>query len=173
VLLIGARGAGKSTVGARLARLLDVPFVDADRRLEEETGRSVAALLAAGELRAREAELLGRLLAGGPAVVAAGGGAVLWEGLRRAARGWRVVWLDADSDVLSRRIRADGAEARPSLTGAPPHEEIAAVARERASLYAALAWRRVDSGRLKPDRLAAEIVKLLRAGRSPERPDAD
>ena len=161
VLLIGLRGAGKSVVGAALAQRLGLPFVDTDRLVEAESGRSVEELLEDGSFRAIEQETLARVLAGEAAVIAAGGGAVLWEGLRRAARRWRVVWLDADTGVLARRIRAD-ARSRPSLTGRPADEEVAEIARERAPLYAAVAWRRIDTGRLDPDTLAEQIAELLR-----------
>jgi shikimate kinase len=155
VVLVGARGAGKSTVGPLLAARLGVSFVDSDR----EVG-PIARVDAA--FREREALVLARVLAGPPAVVSAGGGAVLWPGFLAAARGWRVVWLDAAPEVLARRLREDP-HARPSLTGLPPHEEIAAVARERAPLYAAVAWKRIETDRLGPDAIAEKIAGLVRA----------
>ncbi len=158
VVLIGPRGAGKSTVGPLLAARLSVSFVDTDRVVEEEAGRTIAEVWSG--FREREASVLGRILAGPPAVVAAGGGAVLWEGFKAAARGWTVVWLDAAPEVLARRLRKDP-RARPSLTGRPPHEEIGEVARARAPLYASAAGTRVPTDRLGPDTVAEEIVRLL------------
>ena len=156
VLLIGPRGAGKSAVGAALAPRLGLPFHDTDAVVEAATGGTVAALLAAGSFRGHEEAALARLLGGGAAVVAAGGGAVLWAGLARAARGWRVVWLDAAPPVLAARIR-DDPQARPSLTGAPAHAEVEAVAGERTRLYRALAWRRIDTS----DHSAGDVVHLI------------
>jgi len=160
LVLIGARGAGKSAVGARLAPRLGLPFVDTDAVVEHETGQSIAALLAAGTFRAREAQVLARVLAGPPAVVAAGGGAVLWEGFREAARAWRVVWLAAAPSVLAAGIRPD-ARARPSLTGPPADVEIDALARAREERYAAAAWWRIDTGRLSVGAVVDRIEKLL------------
>jgi shikimate kinase len=87
---------------------------------------------------------------------------VLWDGFAAAARGWRVVWLDAAPAVLSERIRRDTRE-RPSLTGPPAAEEVEAVARSRAHLYAAVAWARVPTDRLAVDAVAGEIARLVRA----------
>jgi shikimate kinase len=161
IVLIGPRGAGKSTVGPILAARLGVSFLDTDRLVEEEAGRPLGELWARGEFRAREREVLRRVLTGAPAVVAVGGGAVLWDGFAGAARGWTVIWLDAEPDVLRRRIEADPS-ARPSLTGQPPAEEIAEVRRAREPLYAAVAWRRVATDRLAPDTLADGIAELVR-----------
>jgi len=162
VVLIGPRGAGKSSVGPLLAARLGVPFVDTDKAVEEEAGRPLEEIWAAGEFRQREARALARALAMEQAVVAAGGGAVLWEGFRRAARGWKVVWLDAEPEVLSRRIREDPLP-RPSLTGRSPAEEIGEVARSRARLYAEVAWRHVPTDRLAVDAVAAEIERFVRS----------
>jgi len=166
ILLIGPRGAGKSTTGPLLGRALRLPFLDADDELVRETGRSVADLLAHGEFRAAEARLLGRLLAGPPCVLAAGGGCVLWEGLGAAARGWGVAWLDADAAVLARRIAGD-ARVRPSLSGEPPDEEIGRIAGERRPLYEAAATSRFDTSYATPAEVAASIARWwMQAGHS-------
>lgn len=162
VVLVGPRGAGKSSVGPLLAARLGVSFVDTDRLVEEEAGRPLPEIWAAGEFRAREARALGKALSLRAAVVAAGGGAVLWDGFAAAARGWTVVWLDAAPEVLAGRIRSDP-RARPSLTGRPPDEEIAEIARSRARLYAAAAWTRVETDRLAVDGVVEEIVRRMRA----------
>ncbi|MHC4932020.1 MAG: shikimate kinase [Planctomycetota bacterium] len=160
VVLIGARGAGKSTVGPLLARRLRLPFLDADDEVEREAGRTVAQLLEMGEFRHRERKTLRRLLGGAPAVIAAGGGAVLWEGFAEAVGRWRVVWLDAPTAVLRERIASDPIE-RPSLTGRRPSEEIADLVRERAPLYEAVAWRRVPTEESEPETVAERIEQLL------------
>jgi shikimate kinase len=162
IVLLGPRGAGKSSVGARLATRLSVPFVDTDRAVEEEAGRPLPALWAAGEFRAREERAVARALALPEGVVAVGGGAVLWDGFRDAVRGWKVVWLDASPAVLAARILGDP-RPRPSLTGRPPEEEIGEVTRARAPLYAAVAWRHVRTDRLQVDEVASEIERLVRA----------
>ena len=162
VVLVGPRGAGKSAVGPLLAARLGVSFVDTDRLVEEEAGRPLPEIWAKGEFREREARALGKALALPAAVVAAGGGAVLWDGFAAAARGWTVVWLDAAPEVLALRIRGDPRE-RPSLTGRGAAEEIGEVARSRAHLYAAVAWTRVPTDRLAVDAVAEEIVRRMRA----------
>ncbi len=160
VLLIGPRAAGKSTVGPLLAGLLALPFRDADVEIEAEAGRSIADLMKEGVFRAVEAQALGRILSDPPAVVAAGGGAVLWEGFQQAAASWAVVWLDASPQVLAERLQSDPG-GRPSLTGREPAEEIGDVARARAPLYRAVADLHVVTDALTPDESAAQILDWM------------
>ncbi|MEE8106826.1 MAG: shikimate kinase, partial [Planctomycetota bacterium] len=141
VLLVGPRGAGKTKLGARLAEALGWPFVDSDHAVALAENASIAALLAEDRLRAAEARWLGERLQGPPCVLAAGGGAVCWDGLTGAAAGWKTIWLDAPAEVLAKRL-LDDPGGRPSLTGRPPHEEIAALRDEREALYRnASSWR--------------------------------
>jgi len=170
VLLIGPRGAGKTSAGRDLALLLGVAFTDADEAVEGATGESVAVLLGRGEFRAAERAVLGRLLDATAGVLATGGGAVLWDGLAAAAEGWRVVWLDADVEVLRRRIRNDE-KARPSLTGKEAADEIGDLVAARASRYAALAEVRVDTSADDSETVAARIGELLRKPKK-ARPDS-
>ncbi len=172
MVLIGARGAGKSTVGRGLAARLGLSFKDTDAIVEQETGRTIADLLADGSFRGHEQAVLGRVLAAPPAVVAAGGGAVLWAGFRDAAQAWWVVWLDADPEVLARRIR-DDAHARPSLTGERADVEIEAVARARAERYRTAAALRVDTTGLAPADVVDRIENLLRGGDNTKVDNAD
>ena len=160
VLLIGARGAGKSTIGPLLAARLGLPFLDADAAIEASEGQSVADLMAADRFRAAEETALGAILTRRGRVVAAGGGCVLWKGLAEAARDWRVVWLDAAPEHLAQRIAADP-QPRPSLTGKEAHEEVAEVAKARRPLYRKVAEVRVDTSDRKPEQLAAEIARIL------------
>lgn len=160
ILLIGPRGAGKTSTGRALARRAGLPFTDADDAVEQATGASVAALLDRGDLRRAERAVLKRLLEAPRGVVAAGGGAVLWEGLGAAADGWRIVRLHARVEVLGRRIREDPTP-RPSLTGKDPAEEIGEIVEARAERYAALAEVSVDSSQDDPETVAARILELL------------
>ena len=134
--LIGPRGAGKSSVARLLAERLDVACLDTDALIEARSGRSIPELFADGSFRARERAVVADVLGCDTGVVALGGGAVLDSGFD--ATGWIVVWLDAAPDVLARRLRADGV-VRPSLTGPPADEEIAAVVSSREDRYADLA----------------------------------
>ena len=171
ILLIGPRGAGKSAAGEALAARRGLSFHDADVEVERATGRSIAALFAAGRFRADEAAALAALLSRREGVVAAGGGAVLWPGLRNAVRGWTVVWLDAAPAERARRIRGD-AVARPSLTGRAADDELAAFA-VRSLAYDALAVDRVDTTRRTLVEVVDRIEKLLKTGDSADSGNAD
>jgi shikimate kinase len=109
VVLVGMMGAGKSSVGRRLASRLSIPFVDADAEIEAAAGMTIAEMFEKhGEpyFRAGEARVIARLLEGGPQVLATGGGAVMDASTRAliAAKGVSV-WLKADMEVLLRRTK--------------------------------------------------------------------
>ena len=157
---MGPRGAGKSSVGPFVAARLRLAFLDADAEVERTSGESVAELLAAGRFREEEARTLGRILGGPPAVVAAGGGAVLWDGFPVAAAGWTVVWLDAAPGTLAERIARDG-NPRPSLTGAAPEVEIGRVRAERAPRYEAVSAFRVDTSSLSIAEVSERIARSM------------
>lgn len=146
-VLIGFMGAGKTTVGERLAALRGVDFIDTDRELERRTGRSIPDLFGEGEeaFRARETALIEELLApDGPGVLALGGGALTQPGARRAVREQgRVLWLDAPTDVLWARVEAEGgAETRPLAVSAHRFEDLRL---QREGLYATAADAVVDA----------------------------
>jgi shikimate kinase len=112
VVLVGMMGAGKSSIGRRLAARLTVPFVDADSEIEAAAGMSIPEIFEKhGEpyFRAGEARVIARLLEAGPQVLATGGGAVMDANTRAliATKGVSV-WLKADLDVLLRRTRRRG-----------------------------------------------------------------
>jgi len=162
LFLIGMRGAGKTTLGARLAARLGVPFLDSDRLLEEQSGLGVAELFRTrgeGAFRALERELLLELAPRPGQLLATGGGCVLdpevRAGLRRHGH---VVWLTAPLAVLAARVRA-GAP-RPSLTGADPADELAAVLAVREPLYRACAHTTLDTSRLAPDEVTDVLEQL-------------
>src|SRR5918992_1572516 len=109
VVLVGLMGAGKSTVGRRLAARLDLPFKDADAEIEAAAGMSVSDIFAIhGESYFREGErrVIGRLLQEGPCVLATGGGAFMHPETRAwIAQNGISIWLKAEIDVLMRRVR--------------------------------------------------------------------
>jgi shikimate kinase len=109
IVLVGMMGAGKSSVGRRLAGRLGVPFVDADTEIETAAGMTIPEIFARhGEpyFRAGEARVIARLLENGPQVLATGGGAVMNQQTRDliGIKGISV-WLKADIDVLTKRTK--------------------------------------------------------------------
>ena len=144
VALVGAMGAGKSTVGQALAAALGLAFVDVDVEITRQAGRSIAALFEErGEaaFRALERDVLAALLRGPPQVLACGGGAVLDAGSREALRGVDTLWLAAEPRTLADRIAGDAG--RPLAGDA---EAMRVLLRRRRAAYAdvALAVVRTD-----------------------------
>jgi shikimate kinase len=112
IVLVGMMGAGKSSVGRRLATRLGIPFVDADTEIESAAGMTIPDIFAKyGEpyFRVGEARVIARLLDHGPQVLATGGGAVM-DAHTRALIGEKGVsiWLKADVDVLLKRTKRRG-----------------------------------------------------------------
>jgi shikimate kinase len=112
IVLVGMMGAGKSSIGRRLAGRLGIPFVDADTEIESAAGMTIPEIFAKhGEpyFRAGEARVIARLLEQGPQVLATGGGAVMDAHTRALIRDKGVsVWLKADVDVLLKRTKRRG-----------------------------------------------------------------
>jgi shikimate kinase len=112
VVLVGMMGAGKSSVGRRLAARLGVPFIDADAEIESAAGMTIAEIFAQhGEsyFRAGEARVIARVLEQGPQVLATGGGAVIDANTRALIRDKGIsVWLKADLEILLKRTKRRG-----------------------------------------------------------------
>ena len=138
LVLVGMMGAGKSSIGRKLAQRLNLPFVDADTEIERAAGMSITDIFAKhGEpyFRAGEARVIARLLDGGPQVLATGGGAFMNPQSREAIRVKGVsVWLKADYDVLMKRIKRRND--RPMLKTDDPGETLHQLMRERDPVYA-------------------------------------
>ncbi|HEX4181060.1 MAG TPA: shikimate kinase [Caulobacteraceae bacterium] len=138
IALVGLMGAGKSSVGRRLALALGLPFRDADEEVERAAGRSVADIFAQlGETAFRDGErrVIARLLDEPPHVLATGGGAFMNPETRGLIKGKAVsIWLQADVEVLVRRVGRKND--RPLLQGRDPREVLEALARERHPIYA-------------------------------------
>ncbi|HEV3185906.1 MAG TPA: shikimate kinase [Xanthobacteraceae bacterium] len=138
IVLVGMMGAGKSSVGRRLAARLGLAFVDADSEIETAAGMSIADIFSAhGEayFRSGEARVIARLLEGGPQVLATGGGAIMNPDTRAAIRAKAVsIWLNAEYDVLLRRVRRR--TDRPMLKTADPAETLRRLLAERSPTYA-------------------------------------
>jgi shikimate kinase len=162
VVLVGMMGAGKSSIGRKLAFTLNIPFVDADTEIEAAAAMSIPEIFASrGEpdFRAGEARVIARLLEGGPQVLATGGGAFMREDTRRTIGAKGVsIWLKADYEVLVRRIkrRTD----RPLLKTDNPAATMKALIEERYPVYA-LADITVASREVPHETIVGEIISAL------------
>ncbi len=123
IVLVGMMGAGKSSIGRRLAQRLGLSFVDADTEIESAAGMTIAEIFANyGEpyFRSGEQRVIARLLDSGPQVLATGGGAYMNADTRAAiAQKGVSVWLKADFEVLMRRVKRRATTDRPMLPGDP------------------------------------------------------
>jgi shikimate kinase len=165
VVLVGMMGAGKSTIGRRLAARLRLPFQDADTEIElAHAGMTVPEIFTVyGEpyFRDGEARVIARLLEGGPGVLATGGGAFMREETRGRIRDKAVsVWLKADADTIMKRVkrRAD----RPLLQTADPAATIGRLIEERHPVYE-LADIAIASRDVLHEKIVDECVAALHA----------
>jgi shikimate kinase len=138
IVLVGLMGAGKSSIGRRLAARLGVPFVDTDNEIEASAGCSISEIFARhGEAAFRDGErrVIARLLNMPAQVMATGGGAFMDPVTREAIRRHGVsVWLRAELDVLVRRCARRGG--RPLLDQGDPSAVLAKLMEERYPVYA-------------------------------------
>lgn len=170
VALVGLRGAGKSAVGARLARLLGVPFVEVDDAVEDTAGLHLGEIFefhGAGRYRELERQVLDRLLAvPGGAVLATGGSVVTdgesWERLRNRSR---TVWLRASPDSHLSRVEAQG-DFRPMRGREDALAELKAILAAREPLYAQ-AELHVDTEAADVEMVAGRIASWVRELRVP------
>lgn len=166
VALLGLRGAGKSTVGAALARRLRVPLIELDARVEEAAGLSLAEIWELhGEAYYRnlEREALTAILAGAPrAVLATGGGIVAepatWDQLRRSAI---TVWLRARPEIHWDRVVSQG-DHRPMANDPLAMERLRALLTEREAQYQTAHYT-VDTSDCDIAEVVRQVEALLRA----------
>jgi shikimate kinase len=162
LVLVGLMGAGKSTVGRRLAQKLGLPFRDADHEIETAAGMTIPDIFAIhGEAHFRDGErrVIARLLQEGPMVLATGGGAFMNEETRaRIVQNGISVWLRADLDVLMRRVRKRAT--RPLLQTADPEGTMRNLIETRHPVYAT-ADLTVDSHEAPHDRVVIDIIETV------------
>ncbi len=165
IFLVGPMGAGKTSVGRRVAKTLHMKFRDADREIEQHTGAKIALIFdIEGEsgFRQREKAMLEELTREKNLVMATGGGAVLDPDNRRqlAQRGC-VFYLHASVDQLFERTKRD--RNRPLLQTEDPRKRLTELMRERDPLYREVADFIVDTDGRTVRSVAEEIVEQVRA----------
>ena len=165
VVIVGLMGAGKSTVGRRLAARLGIPFIDADAEIEKAAGCSIGDIFEVhGEAAFRDGErrVIARLLDGPVHVLATGGGAFMDPDTRqRIGRKGVSVWLRAELDLLVKRTaRRDH---RPLLKGRDQRQVLGQLIAERYPVYAE-ADIIVDSGDGPHELVVEKILDGLRGG---------
>lgn len=163
VFLIGPMGAGKTTVGRRLAQMLRRDFFDSDHEIEQRAGASIPLIFeleGEASFRAREKAVIADLTQRPAIVLATGGGVILNPDNRRclAGRG-AVIYLRASVDELFRRTRLDGN--RPLLQTADPHQRLAQLFEQRDPLYREVADHILDTENRPLKQVVREILRWL------------
>lgn len=161
--LVGLMGAGKTTIGRRLAQALGLPFADADSEIVSAAGASVEEIFAQHgecEFRRGERQVIARLLAGPPHVLATGGGAFIDPRTRELMKSRAIsIWLKAPLDVLMKRVaRRDD---RPLLKEDDPRAVMQRLMDERYPIYAE-ADLTIETGAGPHNAAVLEILATLR-----------
>ncbi len=162
IVLVGMMGAGKSSIGKRLAAWLDLPFVDADAEIEAAANATINDIFERyGEAYFRDGErrVIQRLLDGKQKILATGGGAYMNPETRAAIDAAGIaIWLKADFDVLMSRVRRRSN--RPLLKGGDPAETMRRLMAERYPVYAE-APIHIESREVAHETVLGEIAAAL------------
>ena len=161
-VLIGLPGSGKSTIGRRLAKALELTMFDSDAAIEETTGRTIADIFATDgeqEFRRIEEDVIRGALKTHDGVLSLGGGAVMTQGVRDALAGHTVIYLEISAAEGIRRT--GGSNARPLLAGADRAEKYRALMAQRVPVYRRVATVRVNTNRRNPGAVVRTIVTKL------------
>ncbi|MDA2987386.1 MAG: shikimate kinase [Actinomycetota bacterium] len=161
VVLIGSPGAGKSTVGRRLAQRLGVEFADSDALIEQEAGMSVADLFVTegeGAFRQREVDTIAAALRDHTGVLSLGGGSVMRAETRERLVGRRIVWLKVSLSDAAARVGLN--TARPLLLG-NVRATLGALLAERSPVYEDVATDVVDTSGSSLREVVDAVVAVL------------
>lgn len=162
IVLVGLMGAGKTSVGRRLAEKLDIPFVDADHEIEAAAGKPIKEIFADhGEAYFREGErrVIQRLIGNGAQVLATGGGAYMNDETRARIQEHGIsVWLRASLPLLMKRVakRQD----RPLLQADDPEKVMRTLMEKRYPIYA-LADVAVESRDVQHGQMVNDVIRAL------------
>jgi shikimate kinase len=164
IVLVGLMGAGKTTVGRRLAQKLGLPFVDADAEIEAAAGMSIAEIFEMFDeayFRDGERRVIARLIDGSPKVIATGGGAFMNDRTRALILdNATAIWLEADLETLVDRVSRR--TTRPLLKDRDPRQVLRDLAAIRNPIYA-LAPIHIRSQPAPHDATVKAILKALSA----------
>ncbi|MCO6386303.1 MAG: shikimate kinase [Aliihoeflea sp.] len=164
LVLVGLMGAGKTSVGRKVAQALQLPFADSDHEIESVSRMTVPELFEAYgevEFRALEQRVVTRLIADGPAVIATGGGAFMNADTRAAIRAHAIsIWLKADLDTLMERVARR--QNRPLLKTPDPRAMMRKLMEDRYPVYAE-ADLTVTSRDARHTVIAGEIIEAVNA----------
>jgi len=165
IFLIGMMGSWKSTVGKKLARALNLKFVDTDDEIEEATEQKVAEIFEErGETQFREMEtayFVEKSLQPGY-VISTGGGIVVSEANRNALKkNGHTIFLKASPETLSHRIK--NTDKRPLLHGDDPLMKLSKIWKDRKEFYERSAHLTIETDRLNPGQVLEIIIKKLEA----------
>ncbi|MGE2734361.1 shikimate kinase [Mycolicibacterium vaccae] len=161
-VLIGLPGSGKSTIGRRLAKALEVPLLDTDAEIEQRTGRVIADIFATdgeAEFRRIEEEVIRDALQTHDGVLSLGGGAVTTQGVREALAGHTVIYLEISAAEGVRRT--GGSTVRPLLAGPDRGEKFKTLMAQRVPLYRQVATMRVNTNHRNPGAVVRYITARL------------
>jgi shikimate kinase len=160
-VLVGMPGSGKSTIGRRVAKALELPLLDTDAKIVETTGRSIADIFVEGEpeFRRIEAAVVRTALAEHDGIISLGGGAITSPQVREALAGHTVIYLEINAAEGIRRT--SGGAVRPLLAGGDPAEKFRTLMRQRVPLYRQVATIRINTNRRNPGAVARQIVHRL------------
>jgi shikimate kinase len=162
IVLVGLMGAGKTSVGRRLAEKLGIPFVDADHEIEVAAGKSIAEIFNDhGETYFREGErrVIQRLIGNGAQVLATGGGSYMNDETRARIQDHGIsIWLKAPLDLLMKRVlkRQD----RPLLKTEDPESVMKALMEKRYPVYG-LADVTVESRDVQHGQMVNDVIRAL------------
>ena len=168
-VLVGMPGSGKSTIGRRLAKAMQLLLLDTDAKIVETTGRSIADLFGEGEqvFRRIEEDVVRIALAEHDGIVSLGGGAITSPGVRDALVGHTVIYLEISAAEGIRR--ATGGVVRPLLAGDDPARKYRDLMTQRVPLYRSVATMRINTNRRNPGAVVRYILTRLD---NPDAPDS-
>jgi shikimate kinase len=168
IVLIGYRGAGKSTVGSRLAIRMGKGFVDTDDLVQERQGASIRDIVESygwEQFRAAEKRIIEEVSHRDDFIIAPGGGAVLDpENVASLRKKGLILWLKADREILCQRIDRDSRTvgSRPALTGKGAMEEFGEVMAIRNPFYERAADAEIDTTGMDLEEVVEALLSIIR-----------